>query len=120
MWRVRWIWCWEGSLDGGADGTQDYSEVQGAGLAPFMEDFVADGILFFLGNALDRLEVGWVLCNQSPPPEHVHDVRQLVLVRKLVDIPEQRLARNSSQRILDSVRYQFETSPALMLGHTAR
>lgn len=106
-------------LDGSADGAQNDREVQGPRLAPSVQDLIANGLGLDLGQALDRLEIGRVPSNEGTLPEERKDVGELVVVRKLIDIPKHLVGRQVGERVLDpgvpvstepSVRFLLQAS----------
>lgn len=74
------------ALDGSTNRAQDDGKVEGGGLAPFVQDFVADGVLFGLGQAWDGFKSRGVFCDQSAFDKEVCEVLEVVFFGKLFHI----------------------------------
>ena len=91
------------TLYSSTNGAKDDGEVKRAWLAPFVKDFVAKGIAFDFVQLGDLLESGRILCHQSPFFQERDHVLHARLLGKLLDIVKESIARNTSQRVLNSV-----------------
>ena len=91
------------TLYSSTNGAKDDGEVERAWLAPFVKDFVAKRIAFDFIQLGDLLESGRILCHQSPFLQEWDHVLHARLLGKLLDIVKESIARNASQRVLDSV-----------------
>ena len=98
------------TLYSGTNGAKNDGEVEGAGLAPFVENFITKGIAFDFIQLGDLLESRRILGHQSTflqQRDHILHARPL---GKLLDIVKESITRNASQRVLNSVGLTIRTS----------
>ena len=98
------------TLYSGTNGAKNDGEVERAGLAPFVENFIAKGIAFDFIQLGDLLESRRILGHQSTflqQRDHILHARRL---GKLLDIVKESITRNASQRVLNSVGLTMRTS----------
>lgn len=90
------------ALNGSCNGVQNDSEIQCPGLVPSVCHFSSEKLSIRLFEFRDMFNRGWRLRNQSALYEQLSDVSQVVLVCEMIDILNQLIFRNASQRVLDS------------------
>ncbi|KAL9099544.1 MAG: hypothetical protein Q9163_004976, partial [Psora crenata] len=90
------------ALHGSANGTEDDGEVEGKGLAPFVEDLIAESVPFDLVEIGDLLEGRGVLGDEGALFEEWNHLLQIRFLGELLDIVEESVAGDASERILNS------------------
>lgn len=66
-----------------------------------MHDFIAEGRQLWLGQTRNRLEVGWVACNQRASLQLRHDIGHIVLASELLHIVDDLRLVQVGEGILD-------------------
>ena len=90
------------SLDGCANGAKDDSEIKRDRLAPFVEDFVAEGFALMLLELGNLLKGGGVLGDKCTSLQKGNVFGHADLVGEVLDILEQSLAGDAGKRVLDA------------------
>lgn len=91
------------SLDSSSDRAEDDGKVHRPWLAPLVSDLPADRVSLVVGQALDSLEVGRILCYESALSQQRQSIFDPVLGRKLVHVTEKLSLGDAGQRVLHSV-----------------
>lgn len=92
------------TLHSGTDGAEHDGQIQGPGMAPLVEDLVAEGLDLRFGQsklALDVFIVGGVLRNQSALLQDQSVLGEALLLGESLNISQKLVARDSGQRVFD-------------------
>lgn len=95
--------CLVPSLHCSSDGAKNNSEVHGLWLTPFMDDFIAQSIFLGFVQALNFLELGWILSAKSALFQQLSDVGQFLFFCECINLSHESSLRDTGQRILDPV-----------------
>jgi hypothetical protein len=90
------------ALDSSADGAKNDGEVKGFWLAPFVQHFVSNRLLFVLCQAGNTLKRWRVFGHESASNEKIGLVAEIVQPGKLLDVLDDFLVGEMGQRVLDS------------------
>lgn len=96
------------SLDSSSDRAEDDGKVHRPWLAPLVSDLPADRVSLVVGQALDGLEVGGILCYEGALSQQRQRIFDPVLGRKLVHVTEKLSLGDAGQRVLHSVFPQLD------------
>lgn len=94
-------------LDGSANRTSDDGEVEGFGLTPFVENFIAEVLGFLWGKSVfagDVFIVVWILGYKCTFAKEGRELSESFLFGKSVDLTQQDALWDSRERIFDSVQ----------------